>query len=262
MHEHVKIFARPMVEDDVEHLLKIQIRRISAFDIEKNRKDIEEVLANIDEREQKLADMRKTTISYLRGLIAKYGASYPRRTQIRTIQSVDKREVANANIKLSYDRESGFFGSKIRGEEHALSISEFDKVLLISDDGSYRVVGPVEKLLVPGRLLHAQVLDPELGASFTLVYRDKQRIAWAKKFTIKSFIKEKEYELIKDRAGKVDLLEAGIKGGKLLVKFAPSPRQRVHEAYFDLDSVEEKGVSARGNRVAPKAIARIMRAKE
>ncbi|MBL8897516.1 MAG: DNA topoisomerase IV subunit A [Planctomycetes bacterium] len=262
MHEHAKLFARPMVKEDVEHLLKIQIRRISAFDIEKHKKDLEEVLANIAEREQKLADMKKTTIAYLRGLVAKYGASYPRRTQIRKIQAVDKREVANANIKMSYDRESGFFGTKVRGEEFPLHISEFDKVLLISDDGSYRVVGDIEKLLVPGKLLHAQILDPEVGAAFTLVYRDKQRIAWAKKFTIKSFIKEKEYELIKDRAGKVDLLEPGINGGKVLVKFAPSPRQRVHEAYFDLDSVEEKGVSARGNRIAPKAVARVLRPKE
>jgi topoisomerase-4 subunit A len=246
-----------MVKEDVEHLLKIQIRRISAFDIEKHKKDLEEVLANIAEREQKLADMKKTTIAYLRGLVAKYGASYPRRTQIRKIQAVDKREVANANIKMSYDRESGFFGTKVRGEEFPLHISEFDKVLLISDDGSYRVVGDIEKLLVPGKLLHAQILDPEVGAAFTLVYRDKSRTPFAKRIRIEKFIRNREYQLIKDKEGKIDLLLPEGEMGQVEMEFVPAKRQRLKEMKFDLATLEPTAPNARGTRMAPKPVAKV-----
>ena len=52
MHEHQKLFVRPMVEDDVKRLLEIRIRRISLFDIEKNKKDISDVEKGIEAAER------------------------------------------------------------------------------------------------------------------------------------------------------------------------------------------------------------------
>ncbi len=73
MHEHKKLFVRPMVEDDVDRLLEIRIRRISAYDIERNRKDIAEVEASIKENQRKLRRLTDTTVDYLEGLLEKYG---------------------------------------------------------------------------------------------------------------------------------------------------------------------------------------------
>ncbi len=60
---------RPISDDDIEMLLSIQIRRISLYDMRKNRDEIGGILAEKAEVEKDLANLRGTVIRYLRGLI-------------------------------------------------------------------------------------------------------------------------------------------------------------------------------------------------
>src|SRR5262245_60023216 len=113
MHEQALFFVRPMADDDVDRLLQIRIRRISAYDIAKNRTEIGEVQAQIKDCEKKLKNLKKTTIGYLEDLAEKYAEEFPRCTLIDTFESVDKKAVARANLKLSYDPDTGFFGTKV-----------------------------------------------------------------------------------------------------------------------------------------------------
>ena len=43
-------------------------------------------------------------------------------------------------------------------------------------------------MLIPDKAIHAEVFDQEKGAAFTVVYRDKDKIAWGKKIHIRAFI--------------------------------------------------------------------------
>ena len=257
MQEHALFFIRPMLNEDVERLLQIRIRRISAYDIARYRKDVAEIKQSIKVLERKLTQLEQTTVAYLEGIIEKYGREYPRRTLVETFESVDKREVARQDIRMTYDPESGFFGSKVKGSKHHMVVSEFDRVLIITGDGSYRIVGPVEKLLLPGKVLYCKPFDLEQGAWFTAVYRDAQRIAWGKKFQILKFIKDKTYPLVPGDGGRLDLLTTELKPGTVHLEFVPAKRQRVRQADFDLDELEVKGVGARGNRLSPKAVSRV-----
>ncbi len=257
MAKYKKLFVRPMVDEDIKRLLEVRIRRISAYDIEKNRKDIEEVATQIKAVEKKLKNMKRTTIEYVRGLIEKYADRYPRRTEITRIKAVDKKAVARQNIKLSYDKESGFFGSDVRGQHFKMTVSEFDLVLGISSDGTYRIMPPPEKVLLSGKLLHCEPFDPDKGAEFTVVYRDKQKIAYGKRVRIEKFIRNREYQLIKGKAGKVDLLLGSDAQGTLKMDFVPAKRQRVKHATFDIGELTFVSPAARGARLAPKAVAKM-----
>ncbi|MCA8959174.1 MAG: DNA topoisomerase IV subunit A [Planctomycetes bacterium] len=256
MHEFAVLFVRPMVEDDVERLLRIPIRRISAYDIAKSKNDEKEVLAKIREIEKKLAKITQTTIKYLEHLIEKYGKEYPRRTQIATFESVDKKAVARQNIKMSYDPDTGFYGAQVKGSKHTVTISEYDRVLIISADGSYRIIGPVDKLLV-GRIIYCAPFDADKGEVFTVVYRDKKRMCFAKKVQIQKFVRDREYYLIKNKEGRIDLLSQADDPGIAELGFPPAPRQRVKETLYDLRDLELTSVTARGTRIAPKAVARV-----
>lgn len=257
MAKYKKLFVRPMVDDDIKRLLEVRIRRISAYDIEKNRKDIEEVAAQIKAVEKKLKNMKRTTIEYVRGLTEKYGDRYPRRTEVTRIKAVDKKAVARQNIKLSYDKESGFFGSEVRGQHFKMTVSEFDLILGIASDGTYRIMPPPEKVLLSGKLLHCEPFDPDKGAEFTVVYRDKQKIAYGKRIRIEKFIRNREYQLIKGKAGKVDLLLGSDAQGMLKMDFVPVKRQRVKHATFDIGELAFVSPAARGTRLAPKAVAKM-----
>ena len=114
-------------------------------------------------------------------------------------------------------------------------------------------------MLIPDPVIHAEVFDQENGAAFTVVYRDKKKIAWGKKIHIKAFIRDREYELIKGKEGRVDYLIPGNCDDIIHVDYVPMKRQRVHEAEFDLSILEPTGVTARGRRLAPKPASRVRR---
>lgn len=260
MHEFEAQFARSMVKDDVDRLLQIRIRRISLYDIEKHKKDLEEIERTLGELARKLKNLTKTTIAWIESILEKYGDRYPRKTEVTTFDSVDKKEVARADIRLSYDPETGFYGSKVRGSRFEIEVSPYDKVLIITADGTYRIIAPPEKTLIPGKVLFCGKHDPENGHEFTVVYRDADRIAWGKRFRIKTFIKDKEYSLIPggpNARARVEILTRRSKPGKASIKFLPAKRQRVREAEFDLAKLTLKGVSARGNRLATKPVSSV-----
>lgn len=250
---------RAVTDDDIERLLEIPIRRISQYDIDKNREQLKKTATAIREVKRKLRDMTRTTIDYLRALIAKYGESFPRRTEIAGFEAVDVRAVARQNLRVAYDPETGFFGTEVKGDAFQLQVSEYDRILIVSRDGSYRIVAPEGRILVPERAVHVSRFDPEKGQLFTVVYRDADRYAFAKKVHVKGFIRDKEYELIKDRKGRLDLLVEGEADLVLHLDFVPRKRQRVASGQFDLAELELTGVAARGRRLAPKPVARIKR---
>jgi topoisomerase-4 subunit A len=255
---HLEELKREVTDDDIERLLAIPIRRISRFDIDRNRKDIETTVKALKQVRGKLRRLTPTTISYLEYLIEKYGERYPRRSEITTFEAVDVRAVSRQNLRVSYDPKTGFFGTAVRGDKFQLDVSEYDKILLVSRDGSYRIIGPDDKVLIP-KVIHCRVFDPSDGAAFTVVYRTSERIVYGKKVHIKAFIHGREYELIKDRKGRIDFLIEGDSDDTAHMDFVPKKRQRVHEATFDLAQLEPTGVTARGRRLAPKPVARIKR---
>ena len=257
---HLKELKRAVADDDIARLLGIPIRRISRFDIEKNRKDIDTTVKALKQVRAKLRKLTPTTIAYLEHLIETYGKRFPRRSEISTFETVDVRAVSRHNLRVSYDSKTGFFGTAVKGDRHQLDVSEYDKILLVSRDGSYRITGPEDKVLIP-QVIYCKVFDPEEGVHFTVVYRTKDKIVYGKKIHIKAFIRDREYELIKDRKGRVDLLIEGDCNDAVHLDFVPKKRQRVHEANFDLAELEPTGVTARGRRLAPKPVARVKRVR-
>jgi topoisomerase-4 subunit A len=257
MRRHAARFVRAMTDDDVKRLLELRIRRISAYDLEKSKAEEAEIDARLRDVAKQLGNMKRTSIAHLRDLIARHGKDWPRRTRLGAFQEVDKKAVARPTLRVSYDAQSGFFGTAVKGDRFVMNLSEYDLILAVSDDGSYRILPPPEKQLATGTLLHCAPFDPEQGAAFTVVYRDRQRLAFGKRVRIRSFIRGKEYQLVKDKAGRIDLLLALDAVGTLQLRFAAKKRQRVHEATFDLDDVPETGVAARGTRLAAKPVAAV-----
>jgi topoisomerase-4 subunit A len=257
MNEHASLLVRPLDDEDVKRLLELRIRRISAYDLARNRDEIAGVDRDLASVAAKLADIRATSIAYVRDLLERYGADFPRRTELAIFEAVDKKAVARPAIKLSCDSDTGFFGSSVKGDRFALQVSEYDLVLAVARDGTYRVMTPPDKVLFPAGLLHVQVFDPDRGAEFTVVYRDRQRRAFAKRIRIERFIRNKEYRLIRDEGGRLDLLLPEGRTGILSLRFAPSPRQRVRAAKFDLSKLARTGATARGARLAARPVAAV-----
>ena len=79
------------------------------------------------EVEKNLKNVKKFTIDYLKRLIDKYGKDYPRKTRIKAIEEIDKRAIETKKIKVGFDPETGFFGTKVSGPVK-FDCTNFDKV--------------------------------------------------------------------------------------------------------------------------------------
>jgi len=249
-----KLFVRPMTDEDVARLLDLKIRRISAYDIRKNRGEITDIAAAIRQCNAKLRNLTKTTMGWLSGLIEKYSERYPRRTAIETFHTVDKLAVAKANIRLSYDRDAGFFGSNLRGSEFVMNVTEYDRILTVTADGTYRITAPPEKAWMPGPLLYAAVFDSKKGVGLTLIYRDANKVAWGKKVRIERFITNKIYSLVKEGALGIEFLSDKKAPGAVKLAMVPFKRQKVKAITVNLNSLAPCGLAARGTRLSAKPV--------
>jgi topoisomerase-4 subunit A len=254
MEAYSDFFIRPMVDEDVERLLKIPIRRISLYDIEKFRKQIDDIVRQLRKVRGQLKNLTRTTIGYLEGLIEKFAGNYPRRSEPTSFEVVSKEDVARQTLKLSYDSESGFFGYEVKGDKYEMTVSEYDKILIVTGDGVYRIISPPDKILVGQKVLALQPFDKDEGAILTYIYRDLDKNAWAKKIHITGFIHGKEYDLVKDREGKIDKFWVGEPEHVIYLKFVPRKRQRKVEDFFDLSGLDVCGLGARGTRMATKPV--------
>jgi topoisomerase-4 subunit A len=114
MEQFKKLFVRDMVDADVDRLLEIRIKRISQFDINKNRKDIDDIVRQIKEAKAKLKNLTGTTVAWLEYLNDKYAKIFPRRSKVKAMEEIDQKSVARANIRMGYDASTGFFGKSVK----------------------------------------------------------------------------------------------------------------------------------------------------
>ncbi|KAF0188144.1 MAG: type IIA topoisomerase (DNA gyrase/topo II topoisomerase IV) A [Desulfobulbaceae bacterium] len=252
---------RAVTNDDIERLLEIKIKRISRYDINRQQKEVREIRAEIKTIVNHLKDMVGYTINFLNGLLKKYGPNFPRQTKLCEFEEVSVRSVAMANLVVGYQRGSGFLGHTIKAEDEkqdlSLNCSEYDRLLLIYNDGMYKVIPAVDKLFVGHDLAWVGVVED--GLIFNILYRDGQEnLIYAKRFTTPKFILEKEYRLFaEDKRSKIMLLLMGA-GASAHVSLAPSARAKsnIMEVYFDEYLL--KNPNAKGKRIAARVVRKIV----
>jgi topoisomerase-4 subunit A len=248
---------RPVTQEDIERLLEIRIKRISRYDIDKQRKDIKEIKSSIKEVEKNLKDIVGFTINYLDGLLKKYGRQYPRRKTIDTFTEVKARKVALSNLTVGYHRETGLFGHQVKSDcDMEVSCSEFDKILLIYKDGRFKGVKVPDKAFVDHDLFWAGKVSGK--TLFNLIYRDgAHKVSYVKRFHTPKFILDKEYHLFKPRKKSwIQFLQTG-EGVRVRVDFVPLARAKTNSQRLHLDEYLIKGAGAIGKRLSTRNVRRI-----
>ena len=256
VHEGFRPFRRElireMVDTDVERLLAVRIRRISLFDINKHREEIEKVKAELAETRKNLKNLTKFVIAHLQALLEKYGPLYPRLTKSSRYDEVDAREVAFKSFKVRYDRESGYVGHKVSGEEFPVDCTKFDKLLLVFKDGQFKVTELPEKLFVGPDLFYCGL--PERERVFTLAYTNRDA-TYLKRFTFGGTILNKLYHCIPPKS-KILFFEPDTPE-TIYIKYKPAAYQKIHQQTCSPKEVTVKGAKTRGNQISIKEVSSI-----
>jgi topoisomerase IV subunit A len=243
---------RPISDADVDRLLQVRIRRISLFDINKHREEVEKVKAELAQTRKDLKNLTKYVIGRIEGLIEKYAEQYPRLTKSSRYDEVEAKEAAFKAFKVSYDREKGYVGFKAGGEEFRVDCTHFDKLLMVFKDGHYKMIELPEKLFIGPDLVWLGV--PERDRVFTVCYSNRDA-AYIKRFTFGGMILDKEYFCIPEKS-KI-LFFASDTPEKLFIKYKPAPHQKVSQQTCNPADVSVKSAKAIGNQISIKDVGSI-----
>jgi topoisomerase-4 subunit A len=165
---------------------------------------------------------------------------------------VDVKAVAFKAFKVSYDRESGYVGYKVNGEEFKLECTKFDKILLVSRDGAYKVTELPEKFFVGQELFYCGL--PDRDRVFTCVYTDRDA-SYLKRFTFGGTILNKVYSCIPEKSR---ILYFAPDTPKLLyVRYKPAPHQKISQQTCDPLQVEVKNPRTLGRQISIKDVSSV-----
>lgn len=248
---------RPVVQEDIERLLKIPIRRISLFDIEKNRAEIENIHDRLKDIEWKLTHLTEYAISYLDELKGMLGIKeHARRSTIKKFDLVDVKDVAQRDRVLKYDPKSGYLGYEVKSGNDIAMVSTYDRVLIILKDGTYFVQNAPEKIFVGKGMQYCGYADKEILSQivFTAIYQEKDTKAlFIKRCRLTQFILDKKYELLPEGSFKLLKLSTFLYAD-LTAKYKPTRGIKILEETFHFSDYLIKGAKSQGVRLSTKDI--------
>ncbi len=266
-----KLLEHDLTDAEIEMLLKIPIRRISLYDINKHLDEMNALRTEYAEITDHLNHLARYAVKFLKGLIKEYAKDYPRLTTISNgFQEIDERALTSTEltIKLSEDK---YLGYDIRQGQVLFPCSSLDKLYVLWDNGRYKFIPPPDKLLAdavydPGSWLDA--LKPRAPIHyfdagiynrddvFTCVYFEPlYGFTYIKRFTWGGMIMNKEYNLVPE--GATIILFCKGTPEAIYVKFKPMKGQRITQQVFDPSEARISSAGSKGIQMTPKQIERI-----
>ena len=241
--------VREVNDEDVEKLLKIPIRRISLFDINKNKDQVKAINARIKEINRRLKHLTDCAIEYLDGMLAKFRSEeLERHTQIAKFTAVEVKKIVKRETPLRYD-EKGYLGTSVSGGTELLKVTPYDRILFRS--GIYTVCDVPERLFVDAGIWYCDYAEKERinKVLFTVIYRDnKTKYAYIKRCRIAGWILNRDYLLAPDGTEvlHIDTRERFA----FTLHYEKKPRVKVTEEDFNAGDWEERGLKAGGIKIS------------
>ena len=247
--------SRGISHEDVEHLLKIPIRRISLYDINRAKKEMDEIRIRVAEINGHLKKITAYAVAWLDGIIAKIKANEElgrgtRKTKAGKFEKVDVKEVVKKDLSIKYDSKTGYVGTAVSGEVMA-EVSTFDRILTIRRNGVWSVSDISEKAFVGPGAWWIGAADKEVLANtvFTIIYKEpKTGYPCIKRCVIEGWIMNKEYSLVPQ--GAEVLLTDTREKFTFTVFYKPKPRLKVLKESFKAQDYHIRGHKTGGARLA------------
>ena len=255
-------FVREVTREDILKLMEIKMGRILKFNSEKAEEQIAAIKMDIEEIENHLAHIVDYTIRWYEALKSKYGKNYPRRTVIRSFDTIEATKVVEANEKLYINREEGFMGTGLKKDEFICNCSDIDDIIIFYKDGKYKVVRVSEKMFIGKNVLYINVFKKnDTRTIYNVIYRDgKDGLHYIKRFAVTGVTRDKEYDLTQGKPGsRVVWFTANPNGEAEILKITFKPKPRLKCLFIDKDfsDIAIKGRQSMGNIVTKNEIHKI-----
>ena len=261
MLEFQKLVLRPIIMDDILKLVEKPVRKISKFDVKVVDEKIAKLEAEMEVVKDHLAHLVAYAIDYFKKLKKKYGAKYPRLTEISNFETIEAVKVAVANAKLYVNKEEGFIGTDLKKDENAeylCECSDIDDIIVFLKNGKYIVTKVQSKAFVGKDIIHAAVfLKNDTRTIYNVAYKDgkysadgKTGIVYAKRFAVTGVTRDKWYDVTQGKPDSTLVwFSANPNGEAEILKVFLKPRPKLKKLIFEYNFAElaVKGRASMGN---------------
>ncbi len=250
-----KELIRDITDEDVERLLKIPIRRISLFDINKNRDEVAAINGRLKEIAKRLKHLTDCAVEYLNGMLAKFKPEeLVRHTKIAKFSAVDVKTVVKRDTPLRYD-DKGYIGIGVSGGAEVLRVTPYDRIFVMRKSGIYTVCDVPQKLFVDNGMVYVNYAEKEIinDVLFTAIYRDpKTKQCYIKRCRVPSWIMNRDYFIAPDG---MEVLHVDTrKNFKFALNYVKKARAKVAKENFKASDFIERGLKAQGFKLSPKEV--------
>ncbi|MCR5243771.1 MAG: DNA gyrase/topoisomerase IV subunit A [Bacteroidales bacterium] len=257
---------REIVMDDILKLVEKPVRKISKFDTKAIDEKIRSLEVQMADIKDKLEHLTEYTIEWFKGLKKKYGKDFPRLTEITSFETIAATKVVNNNAKLYANLAEGFVGIGLKKDdngEYISDCSDLSEIVVIGKDGKYRVTKVSDKAFFGKNLLYVGVFNRgDERTIYNVIYRDgKSSIYYAKRFSITSVTRDKEYDITQGKPGSDIVWFTVNHNGEaetVRINFRPKPKLKKSTMEYDFSTLAIKGKASRGNLVSKNAIQKIV----
>ena len=264
MLQYQDLLHRPIVMEDILKLVEKPVRKISKFDTKALDEKIYAIEDQMREVKDRLEHITEFTIDWFRNLKKKYGAAWPRLTEISSLENITVTKVVSNNAKLYANLEEGFVGIGLKRDEgeYVCECSDLSEIIVIGRDGKFRVTKVQDKAFFGKDLLYAGVFNRgDERTIYNVIYRDGKGPAhYAKRFAITSVTRDKDYDITTgEPESKILWFTVNHNGEAETVKINLRPKKGLKKTQleWDFSALAIKGRASRGNLVTKNAIARI-----
>ena len=254
-------FVREVVREDLLRLLEIKMARILKFNKAKADELIARIKAELAQIEHDLAHLTEVTIDWFTTIYDRYAADHPRRTEIRSFDTIEAAKVVEANEKLYVNRADGFMGTSLKKDEFVENCSNIDDVIIFYRDGTYKVTRVAEKVYIgeterskaekkKAEIVHIAVFKKnDQRTVYNVAYRDgKDGAYYVKRFNVTSITHDREYDVTQGTPGsKIHYFTANPNGEAEVIKVTLKPNPKLRRIFFE-KSFSELAVKGRGSR--------------
>jgi topoisomerase-4 subunit A len=259
---HIKHLKRAIVEEDIVRLTEIRIKKISKFDIDKAKQQIEALEDQIETVKNHLANLIDYVIDYFKNLKSKYGKGKGRKTELRAFEDIVATKVVMRNAKLYVNKKDGFVGTSLRKDEFVANCSDIDDIIVFRSDGKMMITKVDSKTFVGKDIIHIAIFKKgDKRTVYNMIYRDgKSGKTFMKRFFVSGVSRDKEYDLTAGNKGsKVWYFSANPNGEAEIITLYLRALSSLKKLKWDIDFSELaiKGRGSRGNTVTKFTIKKI-----
>jgi topoisomerase IV subunit A len=200
---HKKKLLRAIHDEDLHKLTQIPMIRITRFDSIKAEAHMKELDEKINQVKHHLSNLTDYAIDFFKNLKKKYGEGRERKTEIKTLETIEAKQVILSNEKLYVNRAEGFVGTGLKKDEFVCDCSDIDDIIAFTREGKMKVVKVSDKAFIGKDIIHVAIFNKnDERTTYNMIYRDGPKgITFMKRFNVTGVTRDKEYDLTKGTQG-------------------------------------------------------------